>query len=157
MSIFDKWNDNMDGENLRIDLNQARENSSGNYEEIPVGTYEIKIDNIELKDCKSEKNAGEKLLSAQFRILAGDYKNSCIFMNQLLAERWQLENALLFLASLEAVDESEIYVENEKQFTKLIEKIAEEANANFEYLLEYGKTRKGFPTYTIKEVFDVEG
>ena len=156
MSIFDKWNNNMDGESLKIDLKQARENSGGDYEEVPAGTYEVKIDNIELKNCKSEKNAGEKLLCTQFRILEGNYKKSCIFMNQLLLENWQIEKALLSLASLEAVNESEIYAENEKQFTKLIEKIAEEANANHEYLLDYGKTRKGFPTCTIKEVYDVE-
>lgn len=157
MSIFDKWDKNMDVEGLKTDLTQAQENGGGNYEEVPVGSYEVKIDNVELKECKSEKHAGEPMLCVQFRILAGDYKKSCLFMNQLLSEKWQIDNSILFLASLEAVDQKELFFESWKQFGKLIEKIGEEANANYEYLLDYGKTRKGFPTYTIKEVYDVEG
>lgn len=155
MSIFDKWDKNMDVEGLKADMKEAEENG-GNYEEVPVGTYEVKIDNVELKECKSEKHAGEPMLCVQFRILAGDFKNSCIFMNQLLSMGFMLSIAKKFLASLEAVDPQEVTFESWKQFGKLIEKIGEEANANFEYLLEYGQTRKGFPTYTIKEVYDAE-
>lgn len=157
MSIFDKWNKNMDIDNLKSDLKEARENSGGNYEEVPVGTYEVKIDNMEIKECKSEKHVDEPMLCVQFRILAGDYKNSCIFKNQLLSKKWQRDKELVFLASLEAVDESEILFEEWNQFNKLIEKITEEANANFEYLLEYGQNKKGYSTFTIKEVYDVEG
>lgn len=156
MSIFDKWDKNMDVEGLKADLKEAEENN-GNYDEIPVGTYEVKIDNMEIKECKSEKHAGEPMLCVQFRILAGDYKNSCIFMNQLLSMGFMLSNAKKFLASLEAVDQQEVTFESWKQFGGLVEKITEEANANFEYLLEYGQNKKGYSTFTIKEVYEVEG
>lgn len=157
MSVYDKWNKNMDIEGLKADIAEADNNSGGDYAEIPVGTYEVKIDNMEIKDCKSEKHAGEALFSVQFRILEGQYKNSCIFMNQLLSFGWAISKVKDFIRSLEVVDDNEVVFEEWNQFGNLIERATEIANANFEYLLEYGKNNKGYNTFKIKEVYEIEG
>ena len=78
MSIFDKWNKNIDVEGLKKDVAEAEANGgSGDYKEVPVGKYEVKIDKMELK----ESSKGDPMFFCQFRILQGDIKNSCLFMN----------------------------------------------------------------------------
>ena len=52
MSIFDKWDKNVDTEGLQKDIAEAEANGGqGDYREVPVGTYEVKIDKMEIKEC----------------------------------------------------------------------------------------------------------
>ena len=75
MSIFDKWDKNVDTEGLQKDIAEAEANGGqGDYREVPVGTYEVKIDKMEIKECGSEKHAGEPMFTVQFRILEGDFE-----------------------------------------------------------------------------------
>ena len=47
MSIFDKWDKNVDTEGLQKDIAEAEANGGqGDYREVPVGTYEVKIDKM---------------------------------------------------------------------------------------------------------------
>lgn len=99
MSIFDKWDKNVDTEGLQKDIAEAEANGGqGDYREVPVGTYEVKIDKMEIKECGSEKHAGEPMFTVQFRILEGDFENSCLFMNQLITEGWQIGQVNKFLS-----------------------------------------------------------
>ena len=51
MSVFDKWNKAIDVEGLAKDTKEVEANGgTGEYAEIPVGTYEIKIEKMELKE-----------------------------------------------------------------------------------------------------------
>lgn len=44
MSIFDKWDKNVDTEGLQKDIAEAEANGGqGDYREVPVGTYEVKF------------------------------------------------------------------------------------------------------------------
>lgn len=149
MSIFDKWNKNVDTEGLAKDAKEAEQNGgSGDYPEVPVGTYEVKIDKMELK----ESSKGDPMFSAQFRILAGDHKNQCLFMNQVITQGFQIGIVNKFLRSLEVMDDVEF--KDYEQYNNVILDIMEQVDGNLEFLLEYKKSKKDFPIYTIKEVYE---
>ena len=150
MSIFDKWNKAVDTKGLAEDAKEAEQNGgSGDYPEVPVGQYEIKIDKMELK----ESSKGDPMFSAQFRILVGDHENQCLFMNQVITQGFQIGIVNKFLRSLEVMDDVEF--KDYEQYNNVILDIMEQVDGNLEFLLEYKKSKKDFPIYTIKEVYEV--
>ena len=166
MSIFDKWSKIMDTDDFRKDIEEAEANGgSGDYKEVPVGKYEVKIDKMELK----ESSKGDPMFFCQFRILQGEFSNSCLFMNQVLTMGFQIGQVNDFLKSLDALTNDEFvdsgaYIGNKgelhlyknlKQYEDLILDVMEAVDAQgLEYLLEYKKSKKDFPIYTIKEVYE---
>ena len=149
MSIFDKWNKNIDVEGLKKDVAEAEANGgSGDYKEVPVGKYEVKIDKMELK----ESSKGDPMFFCQFRILQGEFSNSCLFMNQVLTQGFQIGQVNSFLRSLQVFEDDSVTFEN---YNDLIMDVMEEVDAQgLEYLLEYKKSKKDFPIYTIKDVYE---
>lgn len=150
MSVFDKWNKAIDVEGLAKDTKEVEANGgTGEYAEIPVGTYEIKIEKMELK----ESSKGDPMFSAWFRILHAEYINQLLFMNAVITQDFQIGNVNRFLRSLDAVDEVEFkdYVQYNDLIMDIMEAIDE---AGLEYLIEFKKNKKDFPVYTIKEVYE---
>lgn len=149
-SVFDKWNKNVDIAGLQKDIAEAEQNGgSGEYREVPVGTYEVKIDKMELK----ESSKGDPMFFCQFRILQGDFSNSCLFMNQVITQGFQIGQVNSFLRSLDAVGEVEF--KDYGQYNDLIMDVMEAIDeAGLEYLVEFKKSKKDFPIYTIKEVYE---
>ena len=148
-NIFDKWNNSINVDGLALDVKEAEANGgSGDYDEVPVGTYEVKIEKMELK----ASSKGNPMFSAWFRILEGQYKNQLLFMNQVITEGFQIGQVNKFLRSLDVV---EVEFKDYGQYNDLIMDIFEQVDGNFEYLLEYKKSKKDFPIYTIKEVYEV--
>lgn len=151
MSIFDKWNKSIDTEGLAKDTKEVEQNGgSGDYEEVPVGTYEVKIEKMELK----ESSKGDPMFSAWFRILAGKHENQLLFMNQVITQGFQIGQVNRFLRSLDAV-EQEIEFKDYGQYNDLILDVAEAVDGKLEFLMEYKKSKKDFPIYTVKEVYEV--
>lgn len=150
MSVFDKWNKAIDVEGLAKDTKEVEANGgTGEYAEIPVGTYEIKIEKMELK----ESSKSDPMFSAWFRILHGEYENQLLFMNAVITQGFQIGNVNRFLRSLDAVDEVEF--KDYAQYNDLIMDIMEAIDeAGLEYLIEFKKNKKDFPVYTIKEVYE---
>ena len=148
-SVFDKWNKNIDVAGLQKDIAEAEKNGgSGDYAEVPVGSYEVKIDKMELK----ESSKHDPMFFCQFRILQGDFKNSCLFMNQVITQGFQIGIVNKFLRSLEVMDDVEF--KDYEQYNNVILDIMEQVDGNLEFLLEYKKSKKDFPIYTIKEVYE---
>ncbi len=152
MSVFDKWDKAIDTEGLANDVKEAEQNGgNGEYPEVPVGQYEVKIDKMELR----ESSKGDPMFHAQFRILSGDYENQCLFMNSVITQGFQIGNVNRFLRSLDAVDSSTIEFRNYGQYNNLIMDIMEAIeDQDLEYLIDYRKGKKDFPVYTIKDVFE---
>ena len=149
MSIFDKWNKKVDTKGLAEDAKEAEQNGgSGDYPEVPVGQYEIKIDKMELK----ESSKGDPMFSAQFRILSGDHENQCLFMNQVITQGFQIGIVNKFLRSLDVTDDVEF--KDYEQYNNLVMDIMEEVDGKLEFLLDYRKSKKDFPIYTIKDIFE---
>ena len=152
MSIFDKWNKNIDGEALKKDVQEAAENG-GSYEEVPYGTYEVKVEKMELKECGSEKHKGEPMISIWFKIVAGDKKGSLIFMNQLLTQGFQIHIVNELLRSMETDVEVE-FDGNYEHYNNAILDVFE-ASQSLEFVLKYSESKKGYPVFKIEDVFEV--
>lgn len=150
-TIFDKWNKNIDVAGLQKDIAEAdQQNGSGDYKEVPDGTYEVKIEKIELK----ASSKGDPMVSMWFRILSGDFKNSMIFMNQVVTQGFQISQLNRFLKSLQAVDDDQIEFKDYSQYNDLLMDIFEEVDGTLEFLLNYGTNKKGFHTYKIEDVYE---
>ena len=97
-NIFEKWNRNTDLAGLRKDIEEAQKDSGNRtYEAVPHGNYEVKVDKMELKASKK----GDPMVSIWFTILEGKYKNSKLFMNQVITQGFQLNIMNNFLRSME--------------------------------------------------------
>lgn len=147
---FSKWDNQVDIEGLKRDIQDAGSNSSGDFKEVPLGAYEIKIKKLELKASKK----GDPMVSCWMQILAGDYKSSMLFMNQVITRGFQIHIVNEFLRSLDSG--LEITFESYGQFAQLLMDIAEAIDNKKEYALEYGE-KNGFNTFKITEVFELTG
>lgn len=153
---FTKWDKQFDTKGLKDDLKEIEENGgTGDYREVPCGRYEVKIEKMELGETgPKSKNPGSPMLKVQFRILTGEYKNSCIFMNQVITQAFQLHVVKQFLQSLDSgID---IDFESFMQFSDLILDVHESINGRLEYGLDYSETSKGFKKFEITDVFETE-
>lgn len=148
---WEKYDQDIDLEGLKKDVEEASENGGGDYPEIPPGDYEVALKNLELGLTKENPRP---MVKAQFVIVDGKYKNSYLFLNQVVVEGWQIKRMNAFLASLE----SNVNVEflSYDQYAEMLMDIAEDVEGNLEYLLEYGETKSGFPTFTIKDIYELE-
>jgi len=151
MNIFDKWNKSIDVEGLKKDIAEADQNGGqGEFKEVPEGDYEVSIDKIELK----ESSKGDPMVSIWFKILEGDYKNSRLFMNQVITQGFQISQMNRFIKSMEVFDDDEVEFQNYSQYNDLLMDLFEQVDAdNRQYLLSYTKNKKGFSVYKIKECY----
>ena len=154
-NIFDKWDESVDVEGLAKDVQEAAENGTGNYKEVPHGNYEVSINKLELTSSKK----GDPMVTIWFKIVSdGEYKGSLIFMNQVVNQGFQIHIANEILRSLVAECNSvpEIEFKNYKQYHELLMDIFEAIDDNFEFALAYKKGKKDFSTYEITDVYPLE-
>lgn len=151
---FSKFDKQVDLEGLKKDIAEAAENG-GDYKEVPAGTYEVKITRIEIGETgQNSKAPGSPMVKIWFKILEGEHKNSIIFMNQVITEGFQIHIVDEFLRSLET--DVDVYFESYSQYNEVLLDVFEAINGKFEFALEYGENSKGFKTYKITEIFEVE-
>lgn len=162
---FSKFDKTVDIEGLEKDIKEAAENG-GNYKEVPVGTYEVKVEKMELtmSNTDSKGNARDKskpqnpMVSIWFKILNGEYKNSLIFYNKVVYgtsnDGFMIHSNNEFLRSLDSGVDVEF--ESYSQYAQLLLDIHEAIDGQLEYALEYGENKQGFKTYEITEVYEVE-
>ena len=146
---FSKFDKKVDLEGLKQDIVDAEENGGGSFKEVPLGTYEVAITKLEL----SESSKGDPMVKVWFKILDGEYKNSLIFMNQVITQGFQIHIMDEFLRSLET--DIDIVFESYSQYAQLLMDIYEEIDGNYEYGLKYGE-KKGFNTFEITDVFELD-
>lgn len=147
---FSKFDKKVDLEGLKNDILDAEENNSGDFKEVPEGKYEVAITKLELGESKK----GDPMVKVWFKIISGEFKNSLIFMNQVVTQGFQIHIVDEFLKSLET--DIEVVFESYSQYGELLMDIFEAVEGNFEYALDYGTNDKGFNTYKIEEVFELE-
>ena len=147
MNMFDKWNSNIDLKGLQDDVKDA-ENNKREYDKVPHGEYEVKIDKMELKASKK----GDPMVSIWFTILEGKYKKSKIFLNQVITQGFQIHIVNELLKSM-GTDLNIEFVDY-KQYADLLLDVAEECDTNkLEFALKY-EDNKGYDKFTITEVFE---
>ena len=148
-NIWEKFDREIDIEGLQKDVQEAAENGA-NYREVPHGEYEVKIEKLELVESK----AGDPMVTVCFKVLAGDYKGSMIFMNQVITKGFQIHIMNEFLRSLDSGYDVEF--RSYSQYGQLLMDIHEAIDGELEYLLKYSEGKKGFSNYEIVDVFEVE-
>ena len=149
-NIFEKWNKAVDLNGLKNDIEGASQNKGGNYVEVPVGTHEVKLVKGEVKATKN----GDPMVSLWFEVLAGEYKGQKIFFNQVITQGFQIHIVDDFLKSIDSgVD---VHFEDYAQYNDMIMDVVEACDGVLEFALEYGVNNKGFNTYKITDIFEVE-
>lgn len=147
-NIWEQFDKEFDTSSLKEDVKNSK---SGSYKEVPEGTYEVSIEKLELVASK----AGKPMVTCWMKVLSdGEYKGSLIFMNQVIDEGFKIHTVNEFLRALESGQNVEF--QSYKQYGNLLMDIHEAISGNLEYALKYGKNKKGFPFFEIKEVFEVE-
>ena len=150
--IFEKWNESTDLKGLQDDIKDAQENKR-EYEEIPHGEYEVKVDKMELKATKTDQ---QPMVSIQFRIINGKYKNSCLFFNKKIRgtknDGLMIHQSNEFLRSMKT--DLAIEFVDYKQYAELLLDVAESCDTNkLEFAIKY-EDNKGYDKFTITEVFE---
>lgn len=147
MDMFEKWNSNVDLAGLQKDIKDAQDNKS-DFEKVPYGNYEVKVDKMELKASKK----GDPMVSIWFTIIEGKHKNSKIFLNQLILKGFQIHLMNEFLRSMDSGLDIEFV--DYKQYANLLLDVAEACDINkLEFALKY-EDHKGYDKFTITEVFE---
>ncbi len=130
---------------------QVKDLSKGDFEELPLGRYEVSVEGLELKPTKEK---GYPMVAAKFKVVQGEYDGRFIFMNQVVIrgdqhDAMRLRIANQFLDSLETgVD---ITFEGVQEYSDLIDEVFNNIGRK-EYLLEIGE-KKGFRNYKVVEVY----
>lgn len=148
-NIWEKFDKTIDVEGLLKDIQDTAKNGTS-FKDVPHGQYEVKIEKLELVESK----AGDPMVTCWMRVLAGDYKGSLIFMNQVITRAFQVHIVNEFLRSLESG--LEIEFKSYKQYGQLLLDIHEAIDGKFEYDLKYSAGQRGFNTYEIVDVYEVE-
>ena len=156
-NIFDKWDESVDVEGLAKDVQEAAENGTGSFKEVPHGDYEVAVTKLELVASKK----GDPMVSIWFKVVSdGEYKGSLIFFNQVITQGFQIHIANEMLRAMcdltECEDAPVIEFKTYKQYAELIMDVFEAIDDNFEFALKYGKGKKDFSTYEITDVFPLE-
>jgi hypothetical protein len=149
-NLWDKFDKAIDTEGLQKDVQDAAENGLS-FKEVPHGKYEVRIDKLELVESK----AGDPMVAVWFKVLAGEFKGSLIFMNQVITRGFQIHIVNEFLRSLESGLDVEF--KSYAQFGQLLMDVHEVIDKKLEYALEYKKGKKDFSTYEIVEVYEAAG
>lgn len=153
-NIFEKWDNAVNMDDLQKDIQEAAQNNGNNLKEVPHGTYDVSIEKMELKASKK----GDPMVSVWFNILDGEFKNSKIFMNQVITQGFQIHIVNEFLRSLtKDCVVPDIEFKTYSQYADLIMDIHEMIAEDFEYKIKYSQTQKGFDTFKVEEVYALEG
>lgn len=143
---FEKFDKDVDLEGLRKDIEQASE--GGEYRDVPKGQYEVAVQRMELKESKK----GDPMVSIWFNVITGEYRNSKIFMNQVITQGFQVHIVNQLLRSL--LPSMEIKFESYSQYANLLMDAMEEIDGKYEYNLTYGE-KNGYGTFEITDVFEI--
>lgn len=137
--------------NLLNDIANASTNS-GDFEELPLGRYEVKINSMELTQSKK----GDPMTKTIFEVVQGQYKGRYIFKNSVIYkgdrnDAWRLKQEIEFINSLQPINQVNFY--SFSDFEKQVSNAFADVNSRkLEYLIEI-KEKNNFRTYSVVEVY----
>lgn len=137
--------------NLLNDIANASANS-GEFEELPLGRYEVKINSMELTQSKK----GDPMTKTILEVVQGQYRGRYIFKNSVIYkgdrnDAWRLKQEIDFINSLQPRDQVNFY--SFSDFEKQISNAFADINSRkIEYLIEI-KEKNNFRTYSVIEVY----
>lgn len=153
MANWNAWN-NIDVEQLNSQVEEL--GNSGDFEELPDGKYEVRLDSLELKPTKEK---GYPMVAATFTIVEGKHSKWKMFVNQVLlmgndADKYRVNTCNKFLSSLRT-DGEKIRFLSVANYETQVNETADKC-IKMEYLIEKSTNNKGFTNYKILEIYGTD-
>ena len=153
MSIdFSKFDATINEAELTKQLEEAKNNAPQTNKEVPAGNYTVKVEKMEVGATKD----GRPMFKVQCRILEGEFKKWCVFMNRVLYgtknDATMISSVIGWLQKLEP--SMTVEFKNYSQFADLVLDIFEEVADAVELDVAYDPD--AFNSISIEEVFDAE-
>ena len=149
---FTKFDATINEAELAKQLEEAKNNPQQSDRQVPKGDYTVKIEKMELAATKD----GRPMFKVQCRILEGEFKKWCVFMNRVIYgtknDANMISSVIGWLEKLEV--DMPVVFKNYSQFNDLVLDIFEEVADAVELDIEYDP--EAFNSISIKEVFDAE-
>lgn len=149
---FSKFDNAINQAELSKQLEEAKNNPQQTDREVPAGDYTVKIEKMELGATKD----GRPMFKVQCRILDGEFKKWCLFMNRVIYgtknDANMIASVIGWLEKLEA--DVQVEFKTYSQFADLVLDIFEEVADAVELDVEYDPD--AFNSISIKDVFDAE-
>lgn len=155
---WDKFDKQVDLEELQEDVKEVEENGFGDFKEVPEGEYEVAIEKMEMVESKK----GDPMLTIWFTILEGDYEGQKIFYNGVMQPQndnawgFQVHRNNEMLRALWDCEYDDVKFTSFADYAELILDIHEDIDEQFEYLLKKSVDKKGYDQLEIVEVYEVE-
>lgn len=146
---FSKFDEMVDIDGLKADIAEVNTNT-GEYEEVPLGEYQVKVEKMELTESKK----GDPMVTIWFKVVAGEHTGRLIFYNQLVRPNmpFAIHNVNELLNSMGVT--TEISFDGYAAYEKLLQDVFKELEeTNLTFHLDYSKNNKGYTVFVIKEVF----
>ena len=149
---FTKFDAAINAEEMTKAIEEAKNNPQQSDRQVPAGDYVVKIEKMEIAATKD----GRPMFKVQCRILEGEFKKWCIFMNRVIYgtknDANMISSVIGWLNKLESNEAVEF--KNYTQFSELVLDIFEEVADAVELDVAYDP--EAFNTISIEQVFDVE-
>lgn len=150
MANWNAWN-NINVEQLNSQVEEL--GNSGDFEELPDGKYEVRLDALELKPTKEK---GYPMVAATFTIVEGKYARFKMFVNQVLlmgndSDKYRVNTCNKFLSSLRT-DGMKIRFNSVSDYEEQVQDTFKKYE-KMEYLVEKSTNAKGFTNYKVIEIY----
>ena len=149
---FTKFDSMINEAELSKQLEEAKNNAPQTNKEVPAGNYTVKVEKMEVGATKD----GRPMFKVQCRILEGEFKKWCVFMNRVLYgtknDATMISSVIGWLQKLEP--SMTVEFKNYSQFADLVLDIFEEVADTVELDVAYDP--EAFNSISIEEVFDAE-
>lgn len=152
VNIWEKFDKEIDLQGLKQDVEEAGK-KSGQFEELPLGDYEVALSSMELKETKETK---KPMITSTFEVIAGDKSGRLIFVNQVIETGVQISIGMNFLNSLTPDEENTLEFDGYAKLFEDLKPYEEHVKNNFEYVINVDKNKKDYNVYKIKEIFELE-
>lgn len=150
--LYAQFDKQFNAKDLAEQEKAAAKNDYSNLPDVPAGEYTVSVQKMELRASKK----GKPMVSIQFKITQGQYKNRMLFYNQVIDQGFGLHNANEFLKSMEldCVDDAgDPLFKGFAQYGNLILDAYEEITSNnLTYDIDYSQDEKGFNVFEITAV-----
>jgi hypothetical protein len=148
---FSRFDATINEAELSKQLEEAKNNAPQTDKQVPAGNYTVKIEKMEVGATKD----GRPMFNVQCRILEGEFKKWCIFLNRVLYGTKNDGNMINGVIRLLQKLEPSVAVEfkNYSQFADLVLDIFEEVADAVELDVSYDPD--AFNSISIEEVFDL--
>lgn len=149
---FSRFDSAINTEEMSKQIEAAKQNPQTSSKEVPAGKYTVKIEKMELGATKDQR----PMFKVQCRILEGEFKKWCIFMNRVIYgtknDANMIASVIGWLEKLET--ETRPDFKNYSQFADLVLDIFEEVADSVELDVTYDPD--AFNSISIEGVFDAE-